>query len=499
MKTTNSLSQSHKILFLNTLAFTVCFACWTLNGVLVTFLVDNGIFHWSVVQVGWLLGIPILTGSIMRLPIGILTDKFGGKYVFSLLLLLSSIPLFLLPYADSFFMFALLSFFFGMVGTSFAVGIGYTSIWYPKEWQGRALGIFGMGNAGAAITTFLAPSLLNHFSIEDPQNGWKILPVIYAISLVVIGIAFLIFTQNKKPENNTKTVSQMLIPLKSARVWRFGAYYFLVFGCFVAYSQWLLPNFMNVYQTSLVMGGLFATMFSLPSGVIRAFGGYLSDKFGARKVMYWVLGSSVVLSALLAIPKMEITTTGPGVLATKKGTITAVTNDKIKIGETDFAVAQKKENNAENAIFPTSTSWQQVVVAENQSVKKKELLAKGITVIKFDANMWVFLVLVILIGISWGIGKAAVYKHIPEYFPNEVGVVGGMVGMIGGLGGFFGPIIFGYLLTATGIWSSSWIFILLFSTGCLVWMHYAITKSVSKKQAKTVKTIEKQQLVPVTN
>lgn len=499
MKNTNSLSQSHKILFLNTLAFTVCFACWTLNGVLVTFLVDNGIFHWSVVQVGWLLGIPILTGSIMRLPIGILTDKFGGKYVFSLLLLLSSIPLFLLPYADSFFMFALLSFFFGMVGTSFAVGIGYTSIWYPKEWQGRALGIFGMGNAGAAITTFLAPSLLNHFSIDDPQNGWKILPVIYAVSLVVIGIAFLIFTQNKKPENNTKTVSQMLVPLKSARVWRFGAYYFLVFGCFVAYSQWLLPNFMNVYQTSLVMGGLFATMFSLPSGVIRAFGGYLSDKFGARKVMYWVLGSSIVLSALLAIPKMEITTTGPGVLATKKGTITAVTNDKIKIGETDFAVAQKKENNAENAIFPTSTSWQQVVVAENQSVKKKELLAKGITVIKFDANMWVFLVLVILIGISWGIGKAAVYKHIPEYFPNEVGVVGGMVGMIGGLGGFFGPIIFGYLLTATGIWSSSWIFILLFSTGCLVWMHYAITKSVSKKQPATVKTIEKQQLVPVTN
>ncbi|MFD2943514.1 MFS transporter [Flavobacterium notoginsengisoli] len=487
MKTTNSLSQSHKILFLNTLAFTVCFACWTLNGVLVTFLVDNGIFHWSVVQVGWLLGIPILTGSIMRLPIGILTDKFGGKYVFSLLLLLSSIPLFLLPYADSFFMFALLSFFFGMVGTSFAVGIGYTSIWYPKEWQGRALGIFGMGNAGAAITTFLAPSILNHFSIEDPQNGWKILPVIYAVSLVAIGIAFLIFTQNKKPENNTKTVSQMLVPLKSARVWRFGAYYFLVFGCFVAYSQWLLPNFMNVYQTSLVMGGLFATMFSLPSGVIRAFGGYLSDKFGARKVMYWVLGSSVILSAFLAIPKMEITTTGPGVLATKKGTITAVTNDKIKIGETDFAVAQKKENTSENAIFPTSTSWQQVIVAENQSVKKKELLAKGITVIKFDANMWVFLVLVILIGISWGIGKAAVYKHIPEYFPNEVGVVGGMVGMIGGLGGFFGPIIFGYLLTATGIWSSSWIFILIFSTACLVWMHYTITQIAKKKELKIKK------------
>ena len=200
MTATNSLSQSHRILFLNTLAFTVCFACWTLNGVLVTYLVDNGIFHWSVVQVGWLLGIPILTGSIMRLPIGILTDKFGGKYVFSLLLLLCSIPLFLLPLANSFFMFALLSFLFGMVGTSFAVGIGYTSIWYPKEWQGRALGIFGMGNSGAALTTFLAPTLLTKFSESDPENGWKWLPVIYGSALLLMGIVFLIFTKNKKIE-----------------------------------------------------------------------------------------------------------------------------------------------------------------------------------------------------------------------------------------------------------------------------------------------------------
>lgn len=482
MSTTNSLSQSHRILFLNTLAFTVCFACWTLNGVLVTFLVDNGIFKWDVVQVGWLLGIPILTGSVMRLPIGMLTDKFGGKYVFSLLLLLCSIPLFLLPFADSFFMFALLSFFFGMVGTSFAVGIGFTSIWYPKEWQGRALGIFGMGNAGAAITTFLAPSLLNEFSISDPQNGWKLLPVIYGTALVVIGIVFLLFTKNKKNENQTKSVPQMLQSLKNTRVWRFGAYYFLVFGCFVAYSQWLLPNFMNVYQTSLVMGGMFATMFSLPSGVIRAFGGFLSDKFGARKVMYWVLSSSVILSALLMIPKMDITTSGPGVMATKKGIITAVSNTLVKVGEKEFPINLKVNKPLENTIFPTRNSWQQVVVAENQEVKKKELIAKGVTAIHFSANMWVYLVLVILIGISWGIGKAAVYKHIPEYFPTEVGVVGGMVGMIGGLGGFFGPIIFGYLLTATGIWSSSWIFILLLSAVCLIWMHMTVTKIMNEKQ-----------------
>jgi MFS transporter, NNP family, nitrate/nitrite transporter len=491
MKNANSLTKSHRMLFLNTLAFTVCFACWTLNGVLVTYLVDKGIFNWSVVQVGWLLGIPILTGAIMRLPMGILTDKFGGKYVFALLLLLCSIPLFLLPFADSFFMFALLSFLFGMVGTSFAVGVGYTSILYPKEWQGRALGIFGMGNAGAAITTFMAPSLLNHFAIADPENGWKILPVIYGAALLVIGIVFIIFAENKKLEKLTKSIPQMLSTLKNVRVWRFGAYYFLVFGCFVAYSQWLLPNFMNVYQTSLVMGGMFATLFSLPSGVIRAFGGYLSDKYGARKVMYWVLGSSVLLSALLMVPKMEITTAGSGIMAKKAGIITEVSASNIKVDDVDFPITAKKETATDGtSIFPSKSSWQEVIVAQNQNVAKKELLARGITQIKFDANMWVYLVLVVLIGISWGIGKAAVYKHIPEYFPNEVGVVGGMVGLLGGLGGFFCPIIFSYLLNCTGLWSSSWIFVLLFSTICLIWMHLTITKMMNKNQPTLSKQIE---------
>lgn len=491
MTGSNSLSKSHQMLFLNTLAFTVCFACWTLNGVLVTYLVDKDIFNWSVTQVGWLLGIPILTGALMRLPIGILTDKFGGKYVFASLLLLCSIPLFLLPLADSFFMFAILSFLFGMVGTSFAVGIGYTSVFYPKEWQGRALGIFGMGNAGAAITTFVAPSLLNYFSVDDPKNGWKLLPIVYGCALLFIGILFFFFAQNRKLEKSDRTILQMASTLKRPRVWRFGTYYFLVFGSFVAYSQWLLPNFMNVYQTSLVMGGLFAAMFSLPSGVIRAFGGYLSDKFGARKVMYYVLSSSVVLSALLLIPKMEITTAGPGVMAGKKGIITAVSPSTITIDDKAFPIDSQPESVTTGTIFPTKSSWQEVIVKENQEVNKKELIAKGVTRINFDANMWVYLILVIMIGISWGIGTAAVYKHIPEYFPTEIGVVGGMVGLLGGLGGFFGPIIFSNLLILTGIWSSSWIFILLFSAICLIWMHITITNIMNEKQLILSKVIDR--------
>ncbi len=473
--------KSHRILTLNTVAFAICFACWTMNGVLVTYLVDNGIYNWSVIEMGWLLGIPILSGSLMRLPIGILTDKFGGKPVFSLLLFLCSIPLFLLYFADSYAMFALLSFCFGMVGTSFAVGIAYTSVWYPKHWQGRALGIFGMGNAGAALTTFMAPTLLGYLSQNNSENGWRLLPVIYGAVLLVMAVFFQLFAENKKAVQTSKTMSQMLSPLKSVRVWRFGLYYFLVFGMFVALSQWLLPYYVNVYKTSLVLGGLFASLFSLPSGVIRALGGYLSDKFGARQVMYWVLGSSVILSLLLMIPKMDIYTPGKGVMARKTGVVASAAAQEVKVDGISYPIIPKKETDETGSVFPTKTSWQQIVVTSNQPIKKKTLIAEGITKIHFEANMWVYTVLVVLIGISWGIGKAAVYKHIPEYFPNEVGVVGGMVGLIGGLGGFVGPIIFGYLLESTGLWTSLWVLMFFVSLFLLVWMHRTIISMHQKE------------------
>lgn len=491
----SNLSQSHRILFLNTLAFAVCFACWTLNGVLVTFLVDQEIFNWTVVQIGWLLGIPVLTGSLMRLPMGILTDKYGGRIVYSTLLILASVPLFLLPFAVNFWMFALLSFMFGMVGTSFAVGVAYTSLWYPKEWQGRALGIFGMGTAGASITPFIAPSMLKYFSESDPVNGWKYLPVIYGGVLLTMGIIFILFSKTKKIEAKAKTVKELLQPLREVRVWRFGTYYFLLFGSFVSFSQWLLPNFMNVYHTTLILGGLFTTCFSLPAGVIRAFGGFLSDKFGARKVMYWVLSTSVVLSFLLLFPKMNITTSGNGLMAAKAGTVTQVSPSKIVIGEREYLVTPKEVKAEHNPFFPSKKTWQEVVVAENQKVQKKELIADGITQIHFEANMWIYLVLVILIGACWGIGSAAVYKHIPEYFPNQVGVIGGMVGMIGGLGGFIGPIVFGYLLAFTGFWTSSWLFIFALSITCLIWMHRVIVKMTREKLPEFAQDMDRKETI----
>ena len=128
------------------LAFTVCFACWMTNGVLITFLTENGVFTWTQSQIGWLIGIPVLTGAITRLPVGILTDKYGGRIVYTLLMLVAAIPMYLLGRADSYGHFLAASLGFGLTGASFAVGIAYTSVWFSKNRQGTALGIFGAGN-----------------------------------------------------------------------------------------------------------------------------------------------------------------------------------------------------------------------------------------------------------------------------------------------------------------------------------------------------------------
>ncbi len=479
-------SKSHRMLFFNTLAFTIAFAAWMLNGVLVTFLVSNQVFDWSTVDMGWLIGIPVLTGALVRFPVGILTDKFGGKYVYGFLLILSSIPMYLLSTAHGFTSYAIYSLGFGITGASFAVGIAFTSVWYPMKNQGIALGIFGAGNAGAAGTALLAPTILKHLTNNGANlDGWRTLPVYYAVMLFAMGVIFLFVTENKLTASANKTIGKMMKPLKDLKVWKFGLWYFLVFGGFVAFSQWLIPYFVNVYYLPLVTAGLFAASFSFPSGVVRAFGGWLSDVYGERRVMIWVLGITIAISAMLMIPKMDIFSPGPGVVAKIPGTVIAVTQNSVTVGKTTYHFKPKQKNsnasitNSEDMhIFPAKTSWQAAIVKVGDKIKKKELLIKGYTRISFQANVWIFAILAVIIGSIWGIGKASVYKYIPEHYPEDVGMVGGVVGVLGGLGGFFIPIILGYLLKFTGVWSSAWLFIFVLSLICVWWL----LKETDKKE-----------------
>jgi NNP family nitrate/nitrite transporter-like MFS transporter len=479
--------QSYVVLAMNTIAFTICFACWMLNGVLVTFLVDNRVFNWDAMQMGTLIGMPVLSGSIMRLPMGVLTDKFGGRPVYTALMLFTAVPMFLLSTATSYNEYLIYSLGFGMAGTSFAIGIAFSSVWFAREHQGTALGIFGAGNAGAALTTMGAPSVLRWLTDggKDVDN-WRQLPIMYAGLLVVMAVAFYALTTNRKPASGQRSIIQMLSPLKSIRVWRFGLYYFLVFGGFVALAQWLVPYYVNVYSMSIVTAGFLTSIFSLPSGVIRALGGYLSDKFGARVVMYWVLGIIAFCCFLLFFPRMNIESPGSGIMATKGGTVTSITNNEIRVDDDVYHITpmvRAEINNDQMLLFPLIESWHEPRVEVGEQVTRKQLLARGITHIYFQANVWVFTFFVFIIGIAMGIGKAAVYKHIPEYFPNEVGVVGGIVGVVGGLGGFVCPIIFGYLLKSSGLWITTWLFFFAVAVVCLIWMHLVIL-SMSKKDSR---------------
>jgi len=490
---TTTASISNRILLLNTVAFMVCFAAWMINGVLVTFLVNNGVFNWSPVQIGWLLGVPVLVGSVLRLPVGILTDKFGGRWIMTIILIFCAIPMFFLSYANSYTSFLLLSFAFGLAGSSFAAGVAYTSLWYPKEKQGTALGIFGAGNMGAALTTFFAPTILNKLTNNGANlDAWRTLPKLYAALLLITGIIFLLATKNKIP-TESKTMLQRLSPLKEIRVWRFGLYYFFVFGSFVALSQWLIPYYVNVYSLSIVSAGFMATAFSLPAGIFRAAGGWLSDRVGARMVLLWVFGICLVCMVFLFIPRMEIQAPGQGVMAGKPGTVTSVTNDKIVVGNDSYFLQSKGgdssevtirfgiHHDSEGFLFLPTTSFHQVPnVKEGDKVAKGELLAKGVTLIYFQANRWIFSALVFIIGIMMGLGGAAVYKHISDYYPANIGTVGGIVGVLGGLGGFFGPIIFGYLLKSTGIWTSCWMFLAVLVIICTVLQRTAIKATIKK-------------------
>ncbi|MBT9555285.1 MAG: NarK/NasA family nitrate transporter [Myxococcales bacterium] len=486
-----------RVLAANTLAFTICFAVWMMNGVLVTHLVDTQTFTFDKAQFGWLIGIPVLTGSILRLPVGILTDRYGGRRIFTGVMLISAPFCWLVGETDSFAGLAWASLGFGVSGTSFAVGIAYSALFFPRERQGTALGIFGAGNAGAGLTSLMAPSLLRVLTNDGANpEGWRALPKIYAGVLALTAVLFWFTTVERRDETaGRKTLRQNLAPLGNMRVWRFGLYYFLVFGGFVALSQWLIPYYVSVYAVSVALAGLLASIFTFPSGIIRALGGYLSDRFGARTVMYWVLGGCAVLATMLIVPRMDIHANGEGVLAPAAGVVESVSATAIVVSGKVLPLRPRAETarpsyDNETLVWPTAETWQEPVVKAGDTVVKRQLLARGVSHIYFQANIWIFTAIACAIGLLMGIGKAAVYKHIPEYFPHDVGVVGGIVGVLGGLGGFVCPILFGYLLRGSGLWTTAWMFLALLSAVSLVWMHLVVRRMVARHAPHVAEALE---------
>ena len=224
--------KAGQIVATSTLAFTVCFAVWSIFSIIGIGIKQQ--LGLDDTEFGLLIGTPILSGSLIRLALGVWTDRYGGRLTFMLVMLAAAAATFLLSYATTYPMMLLAALGVGIAGGSFAVGIAYVSRWYPTERQGTVLGIFGMGNVGAAVTKLLAPLVMVAF-------GWTAVAQIWAAALVVMAAVFW-FTTSDDPvlrarragTAKTLTLAEQLAPLGDARVWRFSLYYFFVFGEFVA-------------------------------------------------------------------------------------------------------------------------------------------------------------------------------------------------------------------------------------------------------------------------
>lgn len=288
------------VLASSTLAFTVCFTIWMMFGVIG--IPIKVALNLNETQFGILTAMPVLTGSLIRVPLGIWTDRYGGRIVLFLLMLSTVIPIYLITYATEYWHFLFLGLFVGLAGGSFSVGTPYVARWFKKDRQGLAMGVFGAGNSGAAVNKFIAPLLI-------ASAGWMLVPKVYAVMMLVAAIIFWVFSATDPTHNvksNVKFIDQLKM-LKDPKVWRYCQYYSVVFGGYVGLSLWMVKYYVTEYGFDIKSAALLAACFSLPGGVLRALGGWLADKYGAYKVTWWVMWVCWVAFFLLSYPQTNFT------------------------------------------------------------------------------------------------------------------------------------------------------------------------------------------------
>jgi MFS transporter, NNP family, nitrate/nitrite transporter len=407
-------AAASRVLVLSTAAFTLLFAVWLMFGVLgVAIRVELGL---SPVQFAWLAAIAVLSGSIFRLPFGILTDRWGGRAVMTALLVATALPCYLVSRVETYRGLLVCAFLVGLAGNAFSAGIAWNAAWFPRERQGFALGTFGAGNVGAAVTKLIGPTLLAAVPSVGllggrVPGGWRIIPVIY--TLLLLSMALILWFASPVPDprpGSGRSLRSTLAPLKVVRVWRFGLYYVVVFGAYVAFSLWLPSYYRTVFGVSLGQAALLTALFIFPASLLRPLGGWLSDRFGARRVTYLVFAGMLLACLPLAL--------SGGVLGVRLG------------------------------LLP-------------------------------------FFVCLEVVAIGMGIGKASVYKYIPDYFPRDVGAVGGLVGTLGALGGFVLPLAFGYLEQWTGRPEACFVTMFALVASSFLWLRFVVATLKREERTRT--------------
>ena len=410
------------VVAVSTFAFTICFMAWMMFAVIG--IPIKATLHLNETQFGILVAMPVLTGSLIRLPLGMLTDRFGGRIVFTILMASTIAPIYLISQGTQYWHYLVTGLFVGVAGGSFTVGISYCARWFPKSQQGFAMGIFGAGNSGSAVTKIVAPSIV-------VAMGWQAVPQIYSAIMLGTVILFWMFSFDDPAHKVGKsvTVAEQLAALKDPKVWKYCQYYSIVFGGYVGLSLWMTKYYVTEYGFDIKSAAFLAACFSLPGGVLRAMGGWMSDKWGAHSVTWWVLWLSWICLFILSYPQTDLTVK----------TIT------------------------------------------------------GPQTFHLGLNVWVFTAIMFTMGVAWAVGKASVFKYISDDYPKNIGVISGIVGLAGGMGGFLLPIMFGALVDLTGVRSSCFMLMFGVVWVSLIWMYWTEVRGLdlmSRRHKLVVDTLE---------
>jgi len=385
---------SPRALALATIAFGICFYAWSLLGPLGPDLQDQ--LGLTETELALTVSIPVILGSLMRVPLGLMTDRFGGREVFTGLMAFTILPLIgLALFNDSWTAVLVFGFLLGFAGASFAIGIPFVNGWYPPNRQGFALGVYGVGMGGTVVGALTAPRIAKATSLDVPF--W-----IAAAALAVMAVVFWRMCEDAPGAVKGRSGS-LLTPLAtfkgpgSSRGWALTLFYFMAFGGFVAMFLYLPKLLHGVHHLSKTDAGSRAAGFALLAVIARPVGGWLSDRIGARNVLIISFVGTFACALALA----------------------ATYKDMVPLTAACLSMA-------------------------------------------------VFL----------GLGTGAVFKLVPQWYPDRVGAVTGVVGAAGGLGGFFPPLVMAFVKSQTGSYALGFVLMAVMAA-----LAFAVLIRVSRARA----------------
>ncbi len=306
------MKQGARQLYIQTASLVVGFMVWVLISSLMPFIKED--IELSSTQIAWATAIPVILGSLLRIPIGYWTNRYGARLLFAISFIVLLVPIAILSFANTLFMLILGGFMLGIGGAVFSIGVTSLPKYYPKEKHGFINGIYGIGNIGTAITSFATPFLANSF-------GWRTTIQIFLIVVLIFAIINFLFGDRLEQKVNKPLTEQIKSVYKNPKLWFLSLFYFITFGCFVAFTIYLPSFLVNHFDLDKVDAGLRTAGFIAIATIFRPIGGWLGDKINPFLILVAVFTGLTFSGFLLSFtPSLPIYSFGCLLVAFCAGT-----------------------------------------------------------------------------------------------------------------------------------------------------------------------------------